>query len=50
MILLDTNILIEVLKNNQGTINKVKAFTPPLNISSITAEASPEDPGRIWVD
>lgn len=37
MILLDTNILIEVLKNSQSTINKVKTFTPPLSISSITA-------------
>lgn len=37
MILLDTNILIEILKNHQETIGKVKTFTPPLTISTITA-------------
>lgn len=37
MILLDPNILIEILKNNQDTIRKVSAFTPPLAISSNTA-------------
>ncbi len=37
MILLDTNVLIEILKNNQHTIQKVTALTEPLAISSITA-------------
>lgn len=37
MILLDTNVLIEILKNNQKTIQKVSSFTPPLSISSISA-------------
>lgn len=37
MILLDTNVLIEILKNNQDTIKQVSALTPPLAISSITA-------------
>ncbi len=37
MILLDTNVLIEILKNNQHTIQKVTALTAPLAISSITA-------------
>ena len=37
MILLDTNVLIEILKNNQKTIQKVTAMSPPLGISSITA-------------
>ena len=37
MILLDTNVLIEILKNNQNTIQNVSALTPPLAISSITA-------------
>jgi len=37
MILLDTNVLIEILKNNQNTIQTVSALTPPLAISSITA-------------
>lgn len=37
MILLDTNVLIEILKNNQNTIQQVSTLTPPLAISSITA-------------
>ena len=37
MILLDTNILIEILKNNQSTTTKVNSFSPPLAITSITA-------------
>jgi len=37
MIFLDTNVLIEILKNNQNTIQQVSALTPPLAISSITA-------------
>jgi len=37
MILLDTNVLIEILKNNSKTIRKVASFVPPLKISSITA-------------
>ncbi len=36
MILLDTNILIEILKDNQSTIKKVQSFNSPLAISSIT--------------
>ncbi|MCF6262903.1 MAG: type II toxin-antitoxin system VapC family toxin [Xanthomonadales bacterium] len=35
--MLDTNVLIEILKNNQHTIKQVSALTPPLAISSITA-------------
>ena len=37
MILLDTNILIEILKNNQKTLQQVSGLTPPLAVSSITA-------------
>lgn len=37
MILLDTNVLIEILKNNQDTIKKTLSFKPPLTISSISA-------------
>ncbi len=37
MIVLDTNILIEILKNNQKIIKKVTALQPPLHISSISA-------------
>jgi predicted nucleic acid-binding protein len=37
MILLDTNILIEILKGHQETINKVQGFDMTLAISSITA-------------
>ena len=36
MILLDTNVLIEILKDNQSTIEKVQSFNSPLAISSIT--------------
>jgi len=37
MILLDTNVLIEILKGNQKTIDKVQSFTGTLAISAITA-------------
>ena len=37
MILLDTNVLIEILKNDRATIERVAALSPPLVISSITA-------------
>ncbi len=37
MIILDTNILIEILKGQQKTINKVQVFTSPMSISAITA-------------
>ncbi len=37
MILLDTNILIEILKNNRETIAQISQFEVPLVISSITA-------------
>jgi len=36
MILLDTNILIEILKGNEKTIQKVQSFSEELAISSIT--------------
>jgi len=36
MIILDTNVLIEILKDNQSTIQKVQSFNTPLAISSIT--------------
>jgi len=36
MIVLDTNVLIEILKGNNETIKKVEAFTDTLCISSIT--------------
>ena len=36
MIVLDTNILIEILKAEPKTIQKVKSFEKPLAISSIT--------------
>ena len=36
MILLDTNILIEILKNNQKIIEKVQSFEMVLAVSSIT--------------
>jgi len=36
MIVLDTNILIEILKGNQDTIKKVQSFNTTLAISSIT--------------
>jgi len=37
MILLDTNILIEILKDNHETIKKVHSFDERLAISSISA-------------
>ena len=36
MILLDTNVLIEILKNNRQTIQKIESFTQPLAVSSIS--------------
>ena len=36
MILLDTNVLIEILKGNQTTIKKIEEFNTTLCISSIT--------------
>ena len=36
MIVLDTNILIEILKDNHETIEKVESLSNPLAISSIT--------------
>ena len=36
MILLDTNVLIEILKGNRKTIEKVQGLNTPLAISSIT--------------
>lgn len=36
MIVLDTNVLIEILKGNEKTIKKVESFTDTLCISSIT--------------
>ena len=36
MIILDTNILIEILKGNEATIKTVQAFNEKLLISSIT--------------
>ncbi len=36
MILLDSNVLIEILKGNQNTIDKVQSFNTTLAISSIT--------------
>lgn len=37
MILLDTNILIEILKNNKETLHVVEQLHTPLAVSSITA-------------
>lgn len=37
MTLLDTNILIEILKNNPETLQQISKLKPPLAISSITA-------------
>ncbi len=37
MILLDTNILIEILKGDEQTIAKVQSFTQDICISSISA-------------
>ena len=34
--ILDTNVLIEILKNNQETVEKVSSFEEELAISSIT--------------
>ena len=36
MILLDTNVLIEILKGNEETIQKVESFNSTLCISSVT--------------
>jgi len=36
-IVLDTNVLIEILKNNQQTIKKVESLSPPLFVSVISA-------------
>lgn len=36
IILLDTNILIEILKGNEKTIQKVQSFSEELTISSIS--------------
>ena len=36
VILLDSNILIDILKGKKDTINKTQGFTLPLMISSIT--------------
>jgi len=37
MTVLDTNILIEILKNNQSTIKQVESLSPPLFVSVISA-------------
>ncbi len=37
VICLDTNVLIEILKNNKETLAVVSRMTPPLFISSISA-------------
>jgi len=34
---LDTNVLIEILKNNQQTIKQVESLSPPLFVSVISA-------------
>lgn len=34
---LDTNVLIEILKNNQEAIKKVESLSPPLFVSVISA-------------
>ncbi len=36
-VVLDTNVLIEILKNNQETIKQVEALSPPLFVSVISA-------------
>jgi len=36
-IVLDTNVLIEILKNNQQTIKQVESLPPPLFVSVISA-------------
>ncbi len=37
MILLDTHVLIEILKNNQQTVAKINTLPMPLGVSAITA-------------
>lgn len=37
MTVLDTNVLIEILKNNQQTIKKVESLPPPLFVSVVSA-------------
>ena len=37
MIILDTNVLIEILKGNQSTQEKISSLQAPFSISSITA-------------
>ena len=37
MIILDTNVLIEILKGNQSTQEKILSLQAPVSISSITA-------------
>lgn len=37
VVCLDTNVLIEILKNNEETLRKVSTITPPLYISAISA-------------
>ena len=37
MTVLDTNVLIEILKNNQQTIKQVESLSPPLFVSVISA-------------
>lgn len=37
VVCLDTNVLIEILKNNKQTLAKLTSLTPPLTISSISA-------------
>ena len=37
MTVLDTNVLIEILKNNQSTIKQVESLSPPLFVSVISA-------------
>ena len=37
MIILDTNVLIEILKGNQSTQGKIASLQTPFSISSITA-------------
>jgi len=37
MILLDTNVLIEILKGNQTTVRKIESFEETIALSSISA-------------
>ena len=37
MIILDTNVLIEILKDKQATLDRINALQAPFSISSITA-------------